>query len=253
MSINRQQRGARLLYLNPQFDFVMRLGNFLSGISNLRPVLAVALAVLLAGCGGQERYDTIEGMREKFNLTPPTPQSFIVCHENGCTERTKVTLSEAQWAQVRAKFQPKPRDADEERARIADAVGLLERLVAPQAGTAGDVGGTFEGIGRSGQMDCEDEASNTTQYLVMMKNDGLLAYNTPIGRRWRGFFIHGWPHTTAVVSEAGTGTQWAIDSWFEDNGIPAHVVLLATWEDGWSPKDKTGPQYEKPVGDKPVK
>jgi hypothetical protein len=214
--------------------------------------LAVALGGLLGGCNGEPGPDdSIEGMRAKFNLTAPTPQSFFVCHENGCTERTKVSLSAEQWQQVRAKFQPRPRDAAEERARISDAVGLLERLVAPQAGTAGDVGGTFEGIGRSGQMDCEDEAANTTQYLVMMKNDGLLAFHTPIGRRWRGFFIHGWPHTTAVVTEAGSDELWVVDSWFEDNGAPAHVLPLPIWGAGWSPQGKTGPQYEKPVGDKP--
>src|SRR6185369_1834629 len=139
------------------------LGYAESELSKMRVILAIMLCGLLASCGGQEQYDTIEGMREKFKLTAPTPQAFLVCHEHGCTERTKVTLSDQQWQQVRAVFQPKPRDAADERARIAQAVGLLERLVAPQAGTANDVGGTFEGIGRSGQLDCEDEASNTTQ------------------------------------------------------------------------------------------
>jgi hypothetical protein len=213
--------------------------------------VAVLLGGVIAACAGQEQYDTIEGMREKFRLTAPTPQSFLVCHEHGCTERTKVTLSDQQWSQVRTLFQPKSRDAAQERARIAEAIGLLERLVAPQAGTGNDVGGTFEGFGRAGQLDCEDEAANTTQYLVMMKNDGLLPYHTPIGRRWRGFFIHGWPHTTAVVSEVGSGAMWAVDSWFEDNGVPAHVLPLAQWQDGWSPEGKTGSQYQKPVGDKP--
>lgn len=217
----------------------------------MRVLALIMVCSLLAACGGQDQYDTIEGMREKFKLTAPTPQAFLVCHEHGCTERTKVTLSDQQWQQVRAVFQPKPRDAADERARIAQAVGLLERLVAPQAGTARDVGGTFEGIGRGGQLDCEDEASNTTQYLIMMKNDGLLAYHTPIGRRWRGFFIHGWPHTTAIVSEQGSNALWAVDSWFEDNGMPAHVLPLALWQDGWSPEGKIGSQYEKPVGDRP--
>jgi hypothetical protein len=224
----------------------------LSYLKVLRLILTPALlAAGLYGCGGQDEFDTIEGMRAKFHLTPPKPQAFFVCHEHGCTERSQVTLSEAQWQQVRAMFQPKPRDAADERARIADAVGLLERLVAPQAGTASDVGGTFEGVGRRGQLDCEDEAANTTQYLVMMKNDGLLAYHTPVGRSWRGFFINGWPHTTAVVNEAGNNAQWAIDSWFEDNGVPAHVVPLAQWKDGWSPAGKTGAQYQQPVGNKP--
>lgn len=214
-------------------------------------VAAVAMGGATAACTGQGGPDdTIEGMRAKFNLTAPTPQSFLVCHDHGCTTRSPVSLSTEQWQQVRAVFQPRPADAEAERARIADAVGLLERLVAPQAGTGADVGGTFEGLGRAGQLDCEDEAANTTQYLIMMKDDGLLTYHQPIGRRWRGFFIHGWPHTTAVVSEAGSDRLWAVDSWFEDNGLPAHIVPLDLWQAGWTPKGKTGPQFEKPVGDK---
>jgi len=241
-----------LLHWDGQGDLIQSGNNVLT-IGCSRPVLAALFCVLLVGCGGQEEFDTIEGMRAKFHLTVPSPQSFLVCHEHGCTARTPVTLSSAQWAQVRALFQPKSPDAAQERARIAQAIGLLEQLVAPQAGTAGDVGGTFEGFGRIGQLDCEDEAANTTQYLLMMKKDGLLVYHTPIGRRWRGFFINGWPHTTAVITEDSVGAQWAVDSWFEDNGLPAHVVPLPQWQDGWSPQGKTGSQYQKPVGDKPTR
>lgn len=214
--------------------------------------LAVAAILLVAGCETPDPAATIEGMREKFELIPPRPSAFMVCHENGCTERTTVKLSAEQWGQVRAMFMPPSADPAQERQRISQTIGLMERLVAPQARTAGDLGGTFGGVfAGHGQMDCEDEAANTTQYLVMMKNDGLLRWYTPVGRQWRGFFIHGWPHTTAVVAEAGTGELWAVDSWFEDNGVPAHVLPLEQWRAGWSPAGKTGSQYEKPVGDHP--
>jgi hypothetical protein len=204
-----------------------------------------AIMLALAACdANQQPTNSIAGMQALFQLPPPKPAEFYVCHEHGCQEKTRVSLSPQQWAQVRSLMSPPSATAAEERARIAQATGLLETLVAPQAGTARDVGGTFQGVGHGhGQLDCEDEAANTTQYLIMMSEDGLLKFHRPIGRQWRGNFLNGWPHTTAVVVETASGRQWAIDSWFEDNGRPAHVIEAERWRAGWWPPDKTGPQF----------
>lgn len=204
----------------------------------------LALLALAACDPAQRPVDSIAEIRSQFSLPEPQPATFVVCHGHGCQTRTAVSLATAQWGQVRALMSPPAPDAALERERIAQAIALLETLVAPQANTGRDVGGTFSGLGRGkGQLDCEDEAINTTQYLIMMHRDGLLRFHTPVGRRWRGNFLNGWPHTTAIVVENASGREWAIDSWFEDNGRPAHVVSGEIWRAGWSPKDKTGPQY----------
>jgi hypothetical protein len=205
----------------------------------------VAGLVLLAACeANQQPTNSIAGMQAHFQLPPPRPSQFYVCHEHGCAEKTRVSLSEREWTQVRTLMAPQAVSAAEERARIARATALLETFVGPQAGTARDVGGTFQGLGHgAGQLDCEDEAANTTQFLVMMADDGLLKFHRPIGRQWRGNFLNGWPHTTAVVAEIGSGREWAVDTWFEDNGRPAHVVEAERWRAGWWPPDKTGPQF----------
>jgi hypothetical protein len=201
--------------------------------------------LLLAACeANQQPTNSIAGMQAHFELPPPRPGQFFVCHEHGCTKKTRVSLSEREWAQVRSLMAPPALSAVEERARIASATALLETFVGAQAGTARDVGGTFQGLGHgAGQLDCEDEAANTTQYLIMMAEDGLLKFHRPIGRQWRGNFLNGWPHTTAVVAEIAGGREWAIDTWFEDNGRPAHVVEADRWRAGWWPPDKTGPQF----------
>ena len=51
----------------------------------------------------------------------------------------------------------------------------------------------------------------------------------------------GWMHQTAVLTEIKTGQQYAIDSWFEDNGAPAHVVTMEEWRNGWHPELLTDP------------
>jgi len=198
----------------------------------------IGIFLALAGCASVDSDEVvpIAQVREEYKLGPVNPRAFTVCHEHGCQERSPVSLSPAQWGEVRALFTPLSANAAQERARISQAIGLMERLVAPQAGTAGDVGGTFEGVGRGhGQLDCEDEAANTTQYLAMMSDDGLIRFHSTVGWAWRGHFIHGWPHTATVIEEQGSGARWSVDSWFEDNGKPAHVVPVRQWKNGWAP------------------
>ena len=38
-----------------------------------------------------------------------------------------------------------------------------------------------------------------------------------------------------VVTDTKTKERYAVDSWFEDNGAPAHIVPLETWRNGWHP------------------
>lgn len=203
-----------------------------------RPWLTGIACLLVAACGSIDSDEVvpIDQVRAEYKLGPVSPRSFSVCHEHGCQERSSVSLTDAQWAEVWALFDPPSVDAVQERARIALAIGLIERLVAPQARTGGDVGGTFQGVGRGrGQLDCEDEAANTTQYLAMLSDERLIRFHRIVGWAWRGHFLRGWPHTATVIEEQGSGARWAVDSWFEDNGRPAHVVPVRVWKSGWEP------------------
>lgn len=169
-------------------------------------------------------------------ITAPTPQLFSVCHGGGCKEVTPVSLDAAQWRRVKAVFEPPPRDAAEERERLRPAIALMEQLAGAASGTSQDRGGTFN-FG-PGQMDCIDESVNTTLYLTLFRAQGLLRFHDVQDRVTRGWFIHGWPHTTAVIRDRGDGSRWAVDSWFLDNGQPPFVVPLSEWKSGWRPPGK---------------
>lgn len=164
-----------------------------------------------------------------------TPAHFEFCHGGGCVAVEAVSLREADWDEVEALFSHVPDDADEERARIADAIGLLEFFVGRVTGTSNDVGGTFEGFGMPGQLDCIDESTNTTNYLKMLRNRGLLRFHEVGDTHTRGFFLNGWPHTAASVRETGSKAVYIVDSWFYDNGEPAVILPLQRWQDGWKP------------------
>jgi hypothetical protein len=111
----------------------------------------------------------------------------------------------------------------------------MESIVGPLTGTDGDIGGSLQGAFRKNQMDCEDEAVNTCTYLIMMQDDGLITYHDIYKPTMRGFVVMGWPHVATVLKDKQTGERFVVDSWFEDNGHPAHVVPYREWKSGWRP------------------
>ncbi|MGQ0659104.1 MAG: hypothetical protein ACT4NU_13635 [Chromatiales bacterium] len=169
----------------------------------------------------------------------PTPTRFSICHGNTCAERATLSLAAEEWAQVRALFSPPSPAPAEERVAIAAAVGLLERLVGAKTGTAADLAMGVPGFGKPGQLDCIDEATNTTVYLTLLYNDGLLRWHTVGGRATRGPFtglLTGWPHSTSVIRDNESRTEYAVDSWFGASGEPPYVVPIGLWWRGWRPE-----------------
>lgn len=124
-----------------------------------------------------------------------------------------------------------------ERVNIAAAVALLENLVGRMTGTDVDLG-KDDGMGRPGQLDCIDESVNTTVYLTMLQNDGLLRFHSVGGQATRGPFtglLTQWPHSTSVMRDTESGTEYAVDSWFLANGEPPYIVPMSEWWRGWRP------------------
>jgi len=190
---------------------------------------AAAITAILSGCAGfgppPARY------LASFGLNPdPLPASFNVCRNIGCGDTAIVHLDESEWRRVRALFDPPPANAREERARASRAVGLLEELVGPKAGTQYDADRNDFGPPDTGQLDCVAEAGNATVYLMMLERDGLLPRHRVRDPAHRGFLFF-FPHRTAVLVERESGRAWAVDSWYGPNGAPASVWPLETWLD----------------------
>lgn len=209
-----------------------------AGKCRRQPFGALAILLALAGCG----IHVPVGVTRHIDAAA-RPEGFTYCYGHGCGDSVTVRFTPAQWAEVRALFpEPAPSPAVE-RTRIGEAVALLERMAGAQAGTANDLAGTGNGWFRSGQLDCYDEAINTSNFIAMLQGDGLLKFHrlsTPVQ--------HGimpgwsWPHATAVIAEiAGPATgldrsvRYAVDSWFHDNGELPEIVTAERWKAGWKP------------------
>jgi hypothetical protein len=165
----------------------------------------------------------------------PMLASFDMCQGGGCAEVSHVAITEAEWQKVTVIFDREPQDAEQERNKIAQAIGVIEDIVGAKTGTSNDRGGTFGNSAFRGQLDCNDEATNSTTYMKLMLQAGLLQFHKILDTKTRNFFFNGWPHTTAVIEDKQSKVRYAVDSWFYDNGMPAVIVPLTLWQSGWKP------------------
>jgi len=218
-------------------------------IRNPRRVLALSILLsvlaLEAGAAGAPNVYTADVFVRSDIVTEPAPGNFSVCHAGTCAIVTQAGLDDGQWQQIAAVFPVPARDAREERARIAEAIARFETVVGVIADTSDDRAGNQRGNQWWSQMDCIDESTNSTTYLRILARAGLLQWHRVEARVTRGYFLFGWPHTTAVVSELGTGAKWVVDSWFHGNGRPPEIVPLDLWKTGWRPEKPPSAAFPK--------
>lgn len=180
-------------------------------------------------------HSTPDMVYTKMDVAQPTTQSFPYCHGYGCRLVEDLSLNDGQIKKIKRIFKTN-RTATQERDNIATATAYLETITGEKAGTSTDVAGTYVQLGND-QLDCIDESTNTTTYLVLLNQLSLMQFHTPNALTSRAPILSGrlGPHRTAVMTEVTTGTKFAVDSWFHDNGQPPEIVELSTWRWGWHP------------------
>lgn len=162
-------------------------------------------------------------------------QTFSSCTDYHCDAVQTVTLTPGQWQSVRDLFGAVTSPA-EERETIRQAIALLEYTVGTITGTWRDLAGNFAGSGEEGQLDCISESKNTTTYLRLLFDDGLLRWHEVEARRLRRPLVFNM-HWTAVIVNRSNGERFAVDSWFLDNGHPPRIQALGDWLSGRSMDD----------------
>jgi hypothetical protein len=170
-----------------------------------------------------------------FRITPHL-DALEICQGGGCANLSHTHLTQAEWDSISKLFSPMPQDAQAERALIAKAMAQFEIIIGNKVGTFLDKAGTFKNSKFSGQQDCNDEAINTTTYLRLLIQAGLMKMHAVEDTRTRNFFFSGWPHTTAVIRQIDNQARFAVDSWFFDNGQPATIVPFDVWKEGYIPE-----------------
>ncbi len=168
----------------------------------------------------------------------PEADRVHVCHGYMCRIVTPVRLSAGDIAEIAGDLGNGTANAEAERHAISRAVQTFERIVGARVGTANDLPGMQFGQGSPDQMDCIDEATNTTSLLVLLTMHGYLRHHHVAEPASRGFFLDGrYPHATAVVVERAGGAKWAIDSWPRANAEPPVIQPLPEWR-----RSRSGPE-----------
>jgi len=168
----------------------------------------------------------------------PAPQdislaSIPVCHDFGCKRMARVTVPGVEWQGVAGWFFPRAATPAEERAHIARALGWMEVLIGRRTPTHKDLALDLPaGADRSeifpGQLDCIDETVNTTTYLKLFAQNGLLRHHTVVEAAYRRSIFN--QHWAAQIEDAG-GRRFTVDSWFRPNGYPPLVQRADAWHD----------------------
>lgn len=191
-------------------------------------------AVLLAGCTHARDGSPVDHLAA-FHVTQPHGLTVHVCHAYGCQSQTRFRFTAADLQQMKT-LMDTTKAADtphEERRAAAYVIGWIERRVGDVIGTKADRAGMdFEASGDPTQQDCVDESTNTTSYLMMLHENGLLRHHTvarPFAKDqlWRG--VAGWTHWTAVLQETASPQRWAVDSWIYANGENPAIVEVENW------------------------
>lgn len=203
----------------------------------LRAVFFFGLMLLLNACGTTRPLK----LSDAQSLSP-APESFRLCHGYGCWVKSQVSLTNEEWENATASLKTRADSAEKEREQISATIGKLEQISGVKTGTDKDLAKATMAGHSPYQLDCIDEALNSTTYLSMIENAGLFHYHKVSSPARRGIFIDGaWPHNTASITDIQTGKSYAVDSWYRDNGEPAYIIPLEEWLSGWKPDDKNTP------------
>jgi hypothetical protein len=168
---------------------------------------------------------------EQLSLNAAPSQILVVCHGFGCAYRNQFVMSPAKVAYLKAMLSGAHSPKDE-RKMLAKAVAWFDREGGRAAGTVGRIArASAETKSGPSQMDCIDLTANITELLIVLDRNKLLRYHRIGEPVSRGLFIDGrQPHTTPVIVEIATGTEWSVDSWTKAYGKIPDIMTISDWK-----------------------
>lgn len=156
-----------------------------------------------------------------------------ICYNYDCAVETKVKIDAKDAFQIKRLFTGL-RKASMERESIRLAVGFMSLIAGAQTPVYNDKGGNDNEEEVNGRMDCIDHSHTTTAYMRFFAARGWLKFHRVLEPIHRAPLLLN-DHWSARIEEIATGEQYAVDSWFLDNGEPATIYPIREWLKGASP------------------
>lgn len=159
-----------------------------------------------------------------------------ICYNYDCAVTAKVDFLAVELGAIRQVLLRRI-DAAGERQAISQVLGLFEIAAGKQTPTWADKGRNVNDDEVNGRMDCIDESRNATTYLRLLESKGWLKFHRVLDPVIRAPLLLD-DHWAARIVENKTGLEYAVDSWFLDNGQPAFVAPLDEWRHGAEPNEE---------------
>ncbi|MBL4875482.1 MAG: hypothetical protein JKY10_03170 [Cohaesibacteraceae bacterium] len=158
----------------------------------LKFVTGLCVCLVLAGCQTQANRD-VGNWYDWQVVKQPSTNRIRICHGFDCHYQEPLIIDDGSIAKLGEIIAEGSGSAAEERQALAKAVQWFEILVGPIVGSDKDIGGFVgDASGERGQMDCIDEATNTTSLFLLAEKKWL--YQTPYCETSRRTRIPaGWP------------------------------------------------------------
>lgn len=127
---------------------------------------------------------TQDGEMEIRNVKLPTKTKIDLCSTVGCQTRTTIYMH--TWLRDEAEFlMSEATNTTTERKALAKTIAYLESQTCDLNKTCNDRPGV--GGNETGQLDCVDEATNTTSYMLWLQKWGLLRWHKVTLPDWKGW------------------------------------------------------------------
>ena len=157
-----------------------------------------------------------------------------ICYNYDCAVQAQVKIDAQDFIQLKRLFIGL-RNAPMERESINLAVGYMGMIAGAQTPVFNDKAGNDNEDGVNGRMDCIDHSRTTSAYLRFIDARGWLRFHRVLEPIRRAPLLLN-DHWSARIEEIANGEQFAVDSWFFDNGEPAVIFPLQQWLKGADPR-----------------
>lgn len=151
-----------------------------------------------------------------------------MCYDFGCKSTRELSFNAEQWSSIYQIFHKPALSPWWEKQQIRQAIARMEEISGSLIGTSQDKAGNYPGEDLPYQQDCIDESTNTFQYLLALQNRNLLFWHTVVEKKRRIVWLA--THWTAVIHETARNQDYAVDSWYRDNGEMPYIQKLSDWQ-----------------------
>jgi hypothetical protein len=182
--------------------------------------------------------ETVRPLAPDFRIARSGAVTLRVCYNWSCARTERMTFSADEMAGVVRQLEICPGDTLQQRLqRLRIGIWQMELLAAqhqPLLRNDQAINSTDRDL--EGRTDCIDNASNSTNFLAILLELGVLDGWSLEPPSIRDRFSLATVHWTAVVVDRASGTPWSVDSWYRPHGHLPFVMPLDAWlagETGW--------------------